>query len=304
MLVLAGLILTASIIEPTTFPAWGNALNILNQNAGAAIIAMGLTFPLVAGDFDLSIGNVASFAGVAVCTMMLDLATPIPFALLAAVLLGTAIGFVNGAVVTVLRVNPLVATLGVGTIVVGLNYATAGGLPVAVPNAAAFTSLTLGTLGGVPYPVYMMLGIAVILWVLLNRTVFGQSLQAAGGNSVTAELSGIRVNRMRVMAFAICGTCAALGGVLLASRTGNGAVSAGDSYLLSSFAAAFFGSAVMRNGEFHILGTLVGVVTVTVGFNAIALIGLPTYWQYLFQGLLLIIGVGVGALASRKAKIA
>lgn len=149
----------------------------------------------------------------------------------------------------------------------------------------------------------MMLGIAVILWVLLNRTVFGQSF-AAGGNSVTAELSGIRVNRMRVMAFAICGTCAALGGVLLASRTGNGAVSAGDSYLLSSFAAAFFGSAVMRNGEFHILGTLVGVVTVTVGFNAIALIGLPTYWQYLFQGLLLIIGVGVGALASRKAKIA
>jgi ribose transport system permease protein len=126
-------------------------------------------------------------------------------------------------------------------------------------------------------------------------------MQAVGGNRVAAELSGIRVDRVRVIAFVVCSMCAAVTGFLLASRTGSAAVSAGDTYLLSAFAASFFGSAVLRDGQFHILGTLVGVITVSVGFNSIALIGLETYWQYFFQGLLLILGVGVGTLARRRA---
>lgn len=295
------LVLTMSVLQPATFPTSDNLVNILNQSALSALIAMGLTFALVTGEFDLSIGNTASLAGVVACTLMLHHDTSIPLAIAAALVMGAVIGLVNGLVVTVLHVNALVATLGVGTMAVGLNYAIAGGQPVGLADPEAFLRLSLGTLGGVPYPVFIMIGLAVLLWLLLNRTVLGQSMQAVGGNPVAARLSGIRVERVRLLGFIICGTLAALTGVLLATRTGSAAVSAGDSYLLSAFAAAFFGSAVLRDGQFHILGTLTGVITVSVGFNAIALLGIQTYWQYLFQGLLLILGVGVGSVARRQA---
>lgn len=304
LLVLAVLVIGTSILEPSTFATYDNFVNILNQSALSAIIAMGLTFALVTGEFDLSIGNVASLSGVVCLSAMVDKDISIVTALLLAIAIGALVGLLNGLVVTLMNVNALVATLGIGTVAVGINYAVAGGTPVGLPDPGSFIELTLGRFLGIPYPVYMMLGLAAVLWFILNRTVLGQSMQAVGGNPVAAQLSGIRVDRVRVFAFVICGICAALTGILLASRTGSAAVSGGDSYLLAAFAAAFFGSAVLRDGEFHVLGTLVGVITVSVGFNAIALIGLETYWQYLFQGLLLILGVGVGSLARRRAAAA
>ncbi|MCR4513788.1 ABC transporter permease [Aeromicrobium sp. 50.2.37] len=304
LLVLAVLVVSTSILEPDTFATWDNFINILNQSALSAIIAMGLTFALVTGEFDLSIGNVASLSGVICLSAMVDQEIGVVAALVLAVVIGAAVGLANGLVVTLLNVNALVATLGIGTVAVGINYAVAGGTPVGLPDPAGFIQLTLGRFLGIPYPVFMMLGLAAVLWFILNRTVLGQSMQAVGGNAVAAQLSGIRVDRVRVFAFVICGICAGLTGILLASRTGSAAVSGGDSYLLAAFAAAFFGSAVLRDGEFHVIGTLIGVVTVSVGFNAIALVGLETYWQYLFQGLLLILGVGVGSLARRRASMA
>jgi ribose transport system permease protein len=302
ILVLVVMIVVVASLEPETFATKDNVINILNQSALAAIIAMGLTFPLVAGEFDLSIGYTASLCGVVACSLMVDSGASIPLAFLIAIAVGAVVGLVNGLVVTVLGVNALVATLGVGTVVIGINYAIAGGLPVTVQKGAdAFVDLTLGDFLGVPYPVYVMVILAGVLWVLLNRTVLGQSMQAVGGNPVAARLSGVRVDRVRVIVFVICSMCAAVTGVLLASRTGSAAVDGGDGYLLNAFAAAFFGSAVLRDGQFHIVGTIIGVVTVAVGFNAIALIGLETYWQYLFQGTLLILGVGVGTLARRRA---
>lgn len=304
LLVLAILVIGTSILEPTTFATWDNFINILNQSALSAIIAMGLTFALVTGEFDLSIGNVASLSGVVCLSAMVDQNIGVVAALVLAVVIGAIVGLLNGLVVTLMNVNALVATLGIGTVAVGVNYAVAGGTPVGLPDPAGFIQLTLGRFLGIPYPVFMMLGLAAVLWFILNRTVLGQSMQAVGGNAVAAQLSGIRVNRVRVFAFVICGVCAGITGILLASRTGSAAVSGGDSYLLAAFAAAFFGSAVLRDGEFHVIGTLVGVITVSVGFNAIALVGLETYWQYLFQGLLLILGVGVGSLARRRAAAA
>jgi ribose transport system permease protein len=302
VVVLLTMVAVMTFLEPATFATSDNLINVLNQSALAAIIAMGLTFPLVAGEFDLSVGYTASLCGVVSCTLMIESGFGIPAAFLVAVAIGAAIGLANGLVVTRIGVNALVATLGVGTIVVGINYAVAGGLPVTLQeNANSFIDLTLGKFLGIPYPVYVMVALAAVLWLLLNRTVLGQSMQAVGGNAVAARLSGVRVDRVRVIAFMLAGMCAAVTGVLLASRTGSASVNGGDTYLLSAFAAAFFGSAVLRDGQFHILGTLVGVLTVSVGFNAIALIGLETYWQYLFQGGLLILGVGVGTMARRRA---
>ncbi len=300
LIVLLLLIVVVSLAAPSTFPTRSNLINVLNQCALTAVIAMGLTFPLVAGEFDLSVGYTGSLCGVVAAELLVH-GFPLALAFLVAVAAGAFVGLVNGLVVTRLGVNALVATLGIGTIVVGMNYLIAAGLPVTVPNPAPLINLTLGKAFGLPYPIYVMAAVGLLLWVLLNRTVSGQSMQAVGGNSVAARLSGIRVDRVRVMVFVVAGMAAAATGVLLASRTGSASVNGADSYLLSAFAACFFGSAVLRDGQFHIVGTLVGVFTVSVGFNAIALIGLGTYYQYLFQGLLLILGVGVSTVARRRA---
>jgi ribose transport system permease protein len=302
LLVLAALVIVMAILQPHTFPTESNLINVLNQSALTAIIAMGLTFPLISGDFDLSIGYAGSCAGVIACQLMVASGFSIAEAFAAAVVFGGLVGMVNGALVTKIGINPLVATLGVGTLVVGINYAIAGGTPVAITNPLPFLNLTLGRFLGIPYPVYVMFGLALFLWTLLNRTVTGQSMQAVGGNPVAARLSGLHVDRVRVLAFVIAGACAAVTGVLLASTSGQAASDGADGYLLTAFASCFFGTAVLSNGQFHIVGTLVGVLTIGIGFNAIALIGLATYYQFLFQGALLLVGVGVGTFARRRVQ--
>jgi ribose transport system permease protein len=298
--VLVVMILVFVIIEPDTFATSSNFIQILNQSALTAIVSMGLTFVLAAGDFDLSIGYATSFCGVLAAGFIQrdGLAIPVAIALVLAV--GAVIGLTNGLIVTRIGVNPLITTLGIGTIVVGVNYAYTGGDPVVINNPTSFIALTFDKLLGLPYPVYVMFVLAILLWIVLNRTVLGQSIQAVGGNVEAARLSGIRVDRIRITAFVIAGVCAGVTGVLLTSLTGSGAVDGGDSYLLSAFAASFFGSAVLRDGQFHIVGTMLGVLTVSVGFNAVAILGLNTYYQYLFQGSLLIFAVGVGTLARRR----
>ena len=293
------IVVVASIMRPDTFASGSNVINILNQSALTAIIAVGLTFVLVTGDFDVSIGYVASLSGMVV-TSLINAGLSIPLAVLTTALCGMAVGLVNGLIVTVIGVNALVTTLGIGTMVVGLSYAISGGSPIAVNDPEQLLEISFTKYLGIPLPVYLMAIVAVLAWVLLNRTIVGQSMQAVGGNKVAARLAGLRVNGVRVAAFIVAGLCAALCGVLLTTQTGSASVTAGDGYLLSAFAAVFFGSAVLRDGKFHIVGTLVGVLTVATGFNAINLIGMPTYWQYLTQGLLLIIGVAISTLARRR----
>ena len=299
--VLVAMIAVFVIIEPGTFATSSNVIQILNQSALTAIVSMGLTFVLAAGDFDLSVGYVTSFCGVLAAGFVQWDGLAIPVAIVLVLAVGAIIGLINGLIVTRIGVNPLITTLGVGTIVVGINYACTGGDPVTISNPTSFIALTFDKFLGLPYPVYVMFGVAILLWTVLNRTVLGQSIQAVGGNAEAARLSGIRVDRVRITAFVIAGICAGVTGVLLTSLTGSGAVDGGDSYLLSAFAASFFGSAVLRDGQFHIVGTMLGVLTVSVGFNAMALLGLNTYYQYLFQGALLIFAVGVGSLARRRA---
>lgn len=303
ILVLVGMILTFAVFQPDTFLTTSNLIAVLDQSALVAIIAMGLTFPLVCGEFDLSIGYVASLSGVVAGILLQRHGWSIPAAIVAVVVLGAFIGLINGVLVTEVGINALVATLGVGTIVLGVTYALTGGVPVMI-GQDSFFQLSYGKLLGIPYPVWVMAAVAIVMWVLLNRTVFGQALQAVGGNREAARLSGLRVNRIRTASFVIAGMSAALAGLLLASSSGSATVDAGNGYLLSAFAAAFFGSAVLREGQFHIIGTLLGVFTVAIGFNGIVLIGIGSYLQYLFQGGLLIFAVGVGTLSRRRASFA
>lgn len=298
------LLLAMIIVFAATLPAfasWNNAVNILDQIALPAVVAMGLTIVLAAGEFDLSIGYQTSLAGVLSVGLMQNQGLPIPLALLTTVVAVAAIGALNGVLVAYFKIPSLVATLGVGTIVVGLNFAYTKGIPISLSDPADFVGLSLGRFLGLPIPVFLMIAVAIVLWVMLNRTAVGHAAQAVGGNPEAARLSGIRVKRVRLFVFVVASLCCAIAGFFLASRTGGGSTNAGDGFLLSAFAAAFFGSAILRDGKFHIVGTLIGVLTVGVAFNAMAIAGSDTSLQYLFQGALLIVGVGVGVLARRRS---
>jgi ribose transport system permease protein len=190
----------------------------------------------------------------------------------------------------------VIATLGTGTIIVGLNFAYSSGAPIAMGVPDSFVDIALGRSWGIPHNVLIMVVVIALLWIVVERTSIGQSIQAVGGNPVASRLSGIPVHRVKIIAFMICGACAALTGILLASSLGSGTTSAADGYLLSAFAAVFLGSATLRDGEFHILGTVFGALIIAVGFNGLAIFGAPTFYQYVFQGGILIVAVGLSSL--------
>jgi ribose transport system permease protein len=299
IIVLAAMLVIFSILQPGTFATVGNFRNIINDMAIGTIVAAGLTVPLVAGDFDLSIGYVASFCGLLVVGLLSFSGLSIPLAIVLVIGLGTLIGIVNGIVVSKIGVNAFIATLGTGTIVVGLNYAYSGGIPLQLTQSREFTRIAIGRIAGVPHLVIIMAAVLIVLWVTLNRTVQGQHIKAIGVSPESARRAGVAVDRSRIVAFAIASTCAAIGGVLMASNLGSGQVTAGDGFMLTSFSAAFLGSAALREGQFHIVGTLIGVLTVAVGNNGLAMIGAPIFTQFLFAGSLLVVAVALGGIGRR-----
>ena len=273
-----------------------NFTNVLNQASLAMILAGGLTLAVIVGELDLSVGFAASLHGILVTGFIVHDKLPIPLAVLLVLGAGALIGLVNGLIVTKLRVNSVIATLGTGTIITGLAFAYSAGVPIVAGVPEAFLQLSLGRwLWGIPNNIVIMAVVMAALWVLVERTALGQEIQAVGGNANAARLSGINVDRIKIIGFVISGSCAALTGILLASRLGSGTTSAADSYLLTAFAAVFLGSATLRDGEFHVLGTFVGALIIAFGFNGLNIFGAPTYSQYIFQGAILIVAVGLSS---------
>jgi ribose transport system permease protein len=245
---LALMIVIFSILSPDAFPTFNNFVNVLNQASLATIIAGGLTLAVVVGELDLSIGYAASLHGVLVTGLIVHDKLPIALAIVIVLALGALIGVVNGLIVTKLRVNSVIATLGVGTIIVGLAFAYSSGVPIVAGVPEGFLQLSLGRwLLGIPNPIIVMAVVVMGLWLLVERTAIGQEIQAVGGNPIAARLAGISVDRIKILGFVISAVCAALTGALLASRLGSGTTNAADSYLLTAFAAVFLGSATLRD---------------------------------------------------------
>jgi ribose transport system permease protein len=300
---LVAMIVVFSILSPQAFPTFNNFINVLNQASLAMIIAGGLTLAVVVGELDLSIGYAASLHGVLVTGLIVHDKLPIWLAIAIVLSLGALVGVVNGLIVTKLRVNSVIATLGVGTIIVGLAFAYSAGVPIVAGVPEGFLQLALGRwLFGIPNPIIVMALVMAALWALVERTAIGQEIQAVGGNPIAARLAGIGVDRIKVLGFIISGVCAALTGTLLASRLGSGTTSAADSYLLTAFAAVFLGSATLRDGEFHVLGTFIGTLIIVFGFNGLNIFGAPTFSQYVFQGAILIVAVALSSLGRMLAE--
>ena len=268
------------------------------------IIAGGLTLAVIVGELDLSIGYAASLHGVLVTGLIVQNQLPIPVAILIVLALGALIGVVNGLIVTKLKVNSVIATLGVGTILVGLAFAYSAGVPIVAGVPEAFLQLVARPLA-VRHPQprsssWRWCSAGCGCWSSARRSARRSRRSAAIRRRRGSPASMSTASRSS--ASSLSGMCAALTGILLASRLGSGTTSAADSYLLTAFAAVFLGSATLRDGEFHVLGTFIGALIIAFGFNGLNIFGAPTFSQFVFQGAILIVAVGLSSLGRSLAE--
>ncbi len=274
-----------------------NVANILVQISVLTIISSGLTIAVASGEFDLSVGQVIGLAGVLAAGLLVWTKAPLALAILLPVVAALAIGVVNGLLVTWLRIPSLIATLAMGPIALGLNYAYDGGDSIYAPFPQRFYWIATGRLFDVvPVPVVIAALAVIVFYVVLNRTRLGRAIIATGSNIQAARLSGINVNHCRRVALLLSALGAGLGGVMLTARLGTGQPGAGDSYLMDSLAAVFLGMTAFRPGRANIAGTLVGVVIIGMLDNGLNLLGAPFYLQNDVRGLVMIAAVSLAVL--------
>lgn len=277
-----------AVLQPSLFATQTNFFSILNDNAVLALLAFGLTPVLLTGEFDLSIASNMTLSGVLAAGLVAHQHLSTGEAVVIVLATGAAIGWINGLLVVYLRVHALIATLAVGSILDGFTFYYSKGNVIYEGIPHSFIQLGRASLGRFAAPTFYMVAVGLILWVFLNYTAGGRYLHAIGGSRDAARLSGIRVNRYVISAFVISGACAALAGIVQTGRNGSADPTGGLSFLLPAFAAAFLGSATLRRGEFHIIGTLLGVYLIATATSGFFMLGAPFYTQQFLSGGLLI----------------
>ncbi len=296
------LLIVFSALKPDVFATSGNLIDIVNQVAILGVIALGLTVPLVMGQFDLSIVGVATLAGYVASKLLADGGALLPILVLT-LAIAALVGVLNGFIVGYLGISAFIATLAMGQILNGvvLGYSNSETVLDGIPQG--FLALGQDKVGPLPVPVLILAGVAALLWIFLERTEYGRHMYAIGSNSEAARLSGIRVRRYALIALGISAVAAAIGGMVVAANLGVGRPQGvGETYLLDGFTAVFIGAATLRPGTFHILGTVIGVLLIGVITNGLSILGVATFWQLIIKGVLLIAAIVFASLATRNRR--
>ena len=294
--------------RPNTFMTIPNWLNITQQMSILGVVAFTMTVVMVAGDFDLSVGTLASLVGM-VAGILFQSEQTIFVAVGLALVTGMAGGFLNGLLVSYAGISAFVATLGTLTIFGGLALYISGGNTIfgaTIPEAFGEfgrRGLPLGTVGeqAISLPNLTMLAIIalVIVWVVLEQTVFGRRLYAVGGNREAARLAGLSVRSLRLSAFVVSGLGAAIAGLMLASRLATANPKQGEPLMLNAIAAVFLGMTMSEDGEPRVLGTLLGVLMIGVLANGLTQLQIDTYIQQILTGAIIVLAVLLSSLWRR-----
>ena len=284
------------VVTVPQFRTTANLSNILQQNAVIGIIACAMTFAIISGGFDLSVGAGAALASVVGARIMIE--AGIPAGIIGALIAGLLLGLLNGFLIAYAGVNPFVATLGTATIVRGLIYVSTNATPFfGVPMS--FTALGLGRSGPLPNATWVFLAVALVLGFTLHQTRFGHYVYAIGGNIVAAAEMGINVRRVKLAVYALVGISAAIGGIILTGQTASGQPQAALNYELTAITAVIVGGASLGGGRGTIGGTILGVFLLGLVSNALNLYGVSAFWQPVATGIILIVAVAIDGLSRR-----
>jgi ribose transport system permease protein len=289
-----------------------NWLNISQQLSMLTVVAVTMTVVMVMGDFDLSVGAMASLAGV-IAAILFTQDWPIAAAITAALLAGVIGGLFNGVLVSLIGILPFVATLATLTMFSGAAFLISDGKTIFgrdIPQAFADFArggLPIGTLDEKPLilPALTLLAalITLIIWVILEHTTYGRRLYAIGGNAEAARLAGVRTRALRLSAFAITGLGAAIAGLMYAARVASANPVQGDGLMLTAIAAVFLGMTVTRDGQPHVLATVAGVITLGVLDNGLTQLQVDSYIRQVLVGAIILIAVSVSAIGRRALRL-
>lgn len=276
------------------FLSVSNTINILSNVSVIGIVSIGQALTLISGGFDLSVSGTVPLGAVSFAWFVNSGMAIVP-AILLTVLVGAAVGLVNGLLITKVGINPLIATLGTMSITQGLAQTITGGLTKSFTNLDAGI-LAESTLDKVPNHIFALIAVSAVAFFVLRYTVYGRSIYTIGGNREAARLSGLRVDLITISVYMLCAALAAFAGVIVASQLLAGSATLGTNSALTSIAAVVLGGASLAGGKGGIGGTLIGVLILGTLANGLALLAVPAFYQQIATGVVLLLAVGLGRL--------
>lgn len=291
------IIVVFGILVPDKFLALATVRSVLNNYAVTGLIALSVVIPMAAGVFDVSVANIAGFAGVTSAWLMANTSWPPLLVILVTLGAASLLGIVNAFVVVQLKVLPLIGTLGTGAIFLAMTKWVSDEKYITKRVAELSRFVARGQVWGVTVPVFIMAVVMLIVAYLLEKTTMGRSWYAIGFDPVVARLAGLRVKLLQFSAFMISAIVSGLAGVVITARVNSGAPEAGPPYLLPAFAAAFLGATQFRHGRFNVWGAIVAVLLLGTGEVGLSLAEAPTWAPNVFQGIVLI-----GSMAITRAE--
>ncbi len=281
------LVIIFTIASPNFFRT-ENLIGILLATAVNGILAVGITFIIVTGGIDLSIGTVMTFGSVMAGVFITMWGLPIPVGVAAGVLAGGLCGLINGFSIAKLKVPPFIATLGMMMITKGLNLIFSGVKPIYFVDTPVFANIATMPVFGIPMGVVIFFVMAILAWFILSKTVLGRYTFAIGSNEEAARLSGINTDAWKMGIYALGGAFAGVAGIVMASRLQSAQPALGAGYELDAIAAAVIGGTSLSGGEGTILGTVIGAFIITVLTNGLRILSVPQEWQMVVTGLIVI----------------
>lgn len=294
--VLIVLILFFAISTEGKFIKIANLHTVLSQVVPYALLGFGMTFVMISGGIDLSVGSILGFGGI-LCAKLITLGFSVPVAITISLISGAFVGFINGFCVAKLKVVPFITTLGTQYIFRGITQLIGDGKPVSIQSLGdndltnQFKFIGNGTILGVSVPIWIMLITAFILMIILNKTSYAKSLYAVGSNEEAAKFSGIKVEKTKILAYVISGITASLAGILLTAKLVSAQTNAGTGYELEGVAAAVIGGTSVNGGSGSILGTLIGALVMGVLRNGLNILKVDSFIQMVIIGVIIILGV-------------
>jgi ribose transport system permease protein len=298
LVLLVLLVMVFSLLKPDTFLTYFNIRSILSNKSVQALAALSVFIPMVANQFDLSAGFNIGISQVLAIGLQ-GQGWPWWAAVLAVLLIGALVGLVNGTLITRVRIDSFIATLGTGTVLYGLNAWYTGGQQVLATLPDPFLAIS-GNVWSIPAPALYALVVSLLLWIVFEYLPLGRYLYVLGASPRAAELNGISARRYITLAFVAAGTLAAFAGVVLQSQLQVGQSSVGQEYLLPAFTAALLGATSIRPGRVNVWGTVLAVAVLAVTVAGLNQLGAPFFVEPLFNGSMLILAVGLAVQAAQR----
>lgn len=309
ILAFAGLIIlfvVFSLASPNFF-TFNNVVGILLATAVNGLLALGVTFVIITGGIDLSVGTVMTLAAVMTGVVVTNMGLPIPLGILAGLGTGALAGWVNGITIARFKVPPFIATLGVMMIAKGLALVISGAKPIYFNDTPMFRDIAMGSVLGaiipgfdIPNAVLVLFLAAVVAGLILGKTILGRYCVALGSNEEATRLSGVNVQRWKTAIYALAGAFSGLGGVIMAARLNSAQPALGAGYELDAIAAVVIGGTSLSGGEGTILGTIIGAFIISVLTNGLRILSVPQEWQMVVTGVIVITAVYADIIRRRR----